>query len=262
MDNLPPGTPFANRAQFRKKLRNRELLTGVFVKTPHHAIVEVLCTTELDFIVLDAEHAPFGRNELSACILACFHTNTTCLVRVPECTRTHITQALDMGADGIVVPHISNVDDARSAANLSLYQDGARGFSAAHRAGHYGTIDIDEYINAADATTIIIAQIEDTNALEHLSEIFSEDRIDCFFIGKADLMVSMRETSMSAPALDSAIDRIVRSAQEHKRPLGAYLGCGRDTAELRAQGFSLLALDSDHGHLQHSINNHIIKQTY
>jgi 2-keto-3-deoxy-L-rhamnonate aldolase RhmA len=68
----------------KSRLRAGELLAGTWVKTPHPHIVEVLALSELDLLVLDAEHAPFGRESLDACILAARAGRAPVLVRAPR----------------------------------------------------------------------------------------------------------------------------------------------------------------------------------
>jgi len=57
-------------ASFREQVRDRQRLTGTFFKTASYQSVEVLAGSGLDFIVLDAEHAPFDRNHLDVCLMA------------------------------------------------------------------------------------------------------------------------------------------------------------------------------------------------
>ena len=63
---------------------NRDLLIGTWVKTPSPVVCEVLGKTDLDALCLDAEHAPFGRLELDACISATRAAGLAPLVRVPS----------------------------------------------------------------------------------------------------------------------------------------------------------------------------------
>jgi 2-keto-3-deoxy-L-rhamnonate aldolase RhmA len=83
---------------FRQRVRRRERLAGTFVKTAAHPLVEVLGTTGLDFIVIDAEHAPFDRAAIDACVLAARAGALPALVRVADETAATILGVLDAGA--------------------------------------------------------------------------------------------------------------------------------------------------------------------
>ncbi|MCP4934569.1 MAG: 4-hydroxy-2-oxovalerate aldolase, partial [bacterium] len=57
-------------AHFKARLVARQPLIGCFIKTPHPTVIEVLGAGPLDFLILDAEHAPFDRASIDACMLA------------------------------------------------------------------------------------------------------------------------------------------------------------------------------------------------
>ena len=84
-------------ATFRHRLRARDLLVGTWVKTPAPVVCEVLAGTGLDVLTLDAEHAPFGRAELDACLAICRASGVPALVRVPSADPAQILNALDGG---------------------------------------------------------------------------------------------------------------------------------------------------------------------
>src|SRR4051812_9088466 len=104
-----------DRTRFRERLLAREPLVGTFVKTPHPAVVELLGLSELDCLCMDAEHVAFDRGALDLAILAARATAMPSLIRVREPSASEILNALDLGADGVVLPHIKSANDARAA---------------------------------------------------------------------------------------------------------------------------------------------------
>ncbi len=88
----------------RERLRAGDLVTATWVKTPHPHVVEVLALSPLDCLVLDAEHAPFDRGALDVAILAARAAGKPVLVRPAGADATDLLQALDGGADGVIVP--------------------------------------------------------------------------------------------------------------------------------------------------------------
>jgi 2-keto-3-deoxy-L-rhamnonate aldolase RhmA len=61
-------------------------------------MVEVLARSGLDFLCLDAEHAPFDRARLDSCLAVARALDFPILVRVPSSLPQDILQALDAGA--------------------------------------------------------------------------------------------------------------------------------------------------------------------
>ena len=132
--------PSNRLSRFRDRVRARERVIGTFVKTPHHGIVEVLGRSSLDFVVLDAEHAPFDRPALDAALLAAHAVDLPTLVRVPRPEPAEILSVLDLGATGVMVPHVTDARSANAVAAACRYAaaDG-RGYSGSTRAAGFGT---------------------------------------------------------------------------------------------------------------------------
>lgn len=226
---------------------------GVFVKIPHPHVVEVLARSGLDFLILDAEHAAFGSGDLDACLAAAFPAPVACLVRVADCSAVQIQTVLDMGADGVIVPHVKRAADVKAALAHSLYVDGNRGLSTATRAGSYGKSDLHQHVAEADERVVIIAQIEDREAVDNIEAIVAETRLDACFIGRADLMLSLHEPSPASPAVNSAVVQIVAAANAAGRTIGTYLADISEVPSCVADGISFIAIGSDVSHLQRAI---------
>lgn len=234
----------SERQSLKQRLRAGERLSGVFVKTAHHQIVEVLARTGLDFIVLDAEHAPFDRADLDRCLMASHLGGLPALVRIPSTHAEWILSVLDMGATGIMAPHISSAEAARNLVAAAKYE-GARGFSTSHRAGGYGRADFAAYQEAADRETVVIAQIEDREAIDDIDSIMAVDGVDCAFIGRADLMTSYGVDSLDDRKVAEAVSLICQSANQHDRRIGLFLGSPEMVDTFSEAGANLFVVGSD-----------------
>ena len=230
---------------FRDQLRAGELLAGTWIKTPHPHVVEVLSFSSLDCLVLDAEHAPFDRAALDLCILAGRAGGKTVLVRPQSASHEQILNALDCGADGVILPHIRSAADAEDAVKACHYVSGGRGYAGSSRAAGYTTKGMAKHRTDAKDVTII-AQIEDIEGVENIEAIAAVDGIDALFIGRADLTISYAaETPDDAMVVD-AVDRIVVAGKAAGRTTGMFLGRVGDVGMWREKGASLFILGSDH----------------
>lgn len=230
---------------FRQRLLRGDALFGTFVKTPHYQIVELLAKAGLDFIVLDAEHAPYDKAALDASIMAARLIGLPVLVRVCDNRPETPLAVLDMGATGVVIPHVGSAVTARAVARAGRYNGGTRGFSNSTRAGGYGATPLSAHIEQADREVVVIGQIEDAAALDVLDEILSVDGIDCFFIGRADLMVSLEATSLDDMTLTRAVEKICDKAKQRDRRLGMFLPGTGQIADFKGMGVSLFVIGSD-----------------
>jgi 2-keto-3-deoxy-L-rhamnonate aldolase RhmA len=239
----------SRRNSFRQRLLNHDLLVGTWVKIPSPSVCEILGQSELDAICLDAEHAPFGRTELDACIAAIRATNVTPLVRVPSAEPHDILNALDCGATGIVVPHVRTVEDAQAICQRSLYGPGGRGFAGSSRAaGFAGKAIADQLSESADETTII-AQIEDPEALDVIDEIAAVERVDCLFIGRIDLTVALGKNDPNDPIVVDAVASICAAGQKANKTIGMFVSSVSEAKQWQKHGASLFLLQSDQAFL-------------
>lgn len=231
--------------QLRQRLRDGAALLSTFVKTTSPQIVELLATVGFDALVLDAEHAPFGIESLDLCLMAARASGTPALVRVPNARPDTILQVLDMGAAGVVVPHVDNVEQAREAVRAARYRGGLRGFSASPRAGGYGARGMAEHIQSSDENTLVIVQIESVAAVENAEEIGRVEGVDCLFVGPADLAVSMGCDDPGDPRVQARIADVRAASGRSHCALGCFTASAADAQRLRELGTSLVVLASD-----------------
>lgn len=234
---------------FRARLRAREPLIGTWVKTPSHIVAEVLALTSLDCLCLDAEHAPFGRLDLDACIAVCRAAGKPVLVRTPSADPAHIQNALDLGATGILVPHVTDRDTAEAVARAAHFGACGRGYAGSTRAAGYTRGTLAGNLAAAGEGTTVIAMIEDAEAVDKIEAILAAERIDCFFIGRIDLTVSLGATSPADPRVVAAVERICAAAAQFSRPVGMFVPDSGEIARWKAASASLFLQSSDHGFL-------------
>ncbi len=206
--------------EFRKRLIAREPLMGTFVKFSDPHATEILGAIGYDFVMLDEEHSPWTREQLGMGFLAARAFGTAGLVRIARPDAASILSVLDDGAIGVMVPHVSSVEKARDVASWSRYRGGSRGSGIA-RGGDYGGRTIDEHYDYADATTAVIAMIEDREAIGNIDEITAVAGIDAFFLGRGDLALSLSNATGTAPTVNEAVKIIAESVLKSGKALCA-----------------------------------------
>lgn len=232
-------------ADFPGVFRSRSFVVGTFVKGTDPATVEVLGRSSLDFIVIDAEHAPFGRRELDLCLLAARESQMPALVRVPSSDAVWIQQALDAGASGVVVPHVRTADEAADIVRSAHFGAGGRGFAGSTRAAEYTTRDIPTHLASSAKSVLVVAQIEDEDAVDHAAGIAAVSGIDGVFIGPVDLTISMGKSATNDPLVRDAISRVADGVRESGKPLGTFVSNPGDLAAYGAHGLTFVLARSD-----------------
>lgn len=230
---------------FRARLRARDVLVGTFVKTPSPVIAEILGLSGLDCVCLDAEHAPFDRGTLDGCLMGLAGTSMPVLVRLPSGDPSHILGALDSGATGVLVPHVTSGEGARAAVKASHYGAGGRGYAGSPRAARYTTRTMQEQRALADEQTVVVAQIEDAQALDVLGDILAVPGLDAIFVGRMDLTVSMGADSPSHPDVLRAVERIVAAGGAAGIAVGMFVPTMGELDRWLNAGATFFLLGSD-----------------
>ena len=231
---------------FKQRLAEKQPLLGTFVKTPHHHNTEVLSKLGFDTLCLDAEHAPFDRGDLDRCILAAKANQQHVVVRIANDSHDSILNILDLGADGVVIPHVKSAAQLKKVIKNCYFGHNGRGYAGSTRMAGYTTRNIHQNIEHNHSNTTIIAQIEDLDALDELSEICQVDGLDCLFIGRMDLTVALGETDPGAAIVMHTIQQIIDVAKQFNVSVGMFVANLDELPLWIEQQVSLFLLGSDH----------------
>ncbi|MDB5580560.1 MAG: aldolase [Bradyrhizobium sp.] len=234
-------------AAFRKRLAAGDRLSGTFIKTPTGHAIEIFGDLAYDFVVIDEEHAPFGREAIDHALVSARAARISALVRVASAAPSNLLSVLDGGAVGVLVPHVASPERAREIVASCRYRGGKRGFSNSPRAGRYGGLSLGEHVAHGDAVTTIVAQIEDPEALDCIDKIVRTDGVDALFIGRGDLAVSMGAKAPDAPEVRAAAEYVCAAARAAGKPVMVFVGNADDARAMRAIGASAFIFSSDQG---------------
>lgn len=243
-----------NCSEFRERLLSGEPLMGTFIKTPSPVVAEVLALSDLDVIAIDCEHAPFGRSELDLCIAALRAADKPCLVRVADDSPREIRNALDSGATGIIVPHVTTAEQATRIVKAAHFGDGGRGYAGSPRAAGYTTTAMSDHLADSQEQTAIVVQIEDIPALPNVAEIAAVDGVDCLFVGRVDLAVAMGKGVADAAVLD-AVRAVCADANDADPAVGMFTPNLDELPDWIDAGGSLFLLSSDQSMLLAGANS-------
>jgi 2-keto-3-deoxy-L-rhamnonate aldolase RhmA len=221
------------------------LRIGTFIKTASPQVVEILGLTDLDYAVVDAEHAPFDRNLLDLMLLAARAAGIPLLVRIPDIAPATILQVLDIGAAGVLVPHVDSAQQAKDVVARARYRHGGvRGFSSSPRFAGYGSMGMKAALDAGDATCVL-AQIESREGLEEAEAIAAVPGIDALFIGRADLALAMGFEDIRAPEVTAATTRIIKAATSAGKVAAMFVPNEKERDQFAAEGASCFVIGSD-----------------
>lgn len=209
------------KRSLKRRLAAGDRLRGGLVRMPSDYLVELFGIGGLDFVLIDCEHGPADLVPLQQHIQAAQARGIGVLVRVGHDEPALTLRVLDLGADGVVVPHVDTPEQARRAVSAARYPPlGERGFATYSRAGAFGAVGAEEHLANATETTLVVPMLETEAACTAAGDIAAVDGVDALMIGPADLAVSMgRPGGTADPAVRAATGCAVDAAAAAGTPL-------------------------------------------
>ena len=230
---------------------------GTWISTSSLVSVDALQGLGFDWFMVDTEHAQVNPETLAAMVAVLGESGPRPLVRVGNVDQYLIKQALDSGAEGILVPLVSTVEQARSAVSFAKYPpDGVRGGAAA-ASSRYGT-QLATYLRTANARTLVGVQIETREALENLDSIARVDGVDLLFVGPTDLTLSLGlvDDRKNARVRD-AMKSVVAACERTGKIAGTMVVDADEKRFAVDAGFRFISLASDVRFLIHGAKSYL-----
>ncbi|MBI2872463.1 MAG: hypothetical protein HYY00_04645 [Chloroflexi bacterium] len=180
-----------NRA--KRKIKAGQVALGCFVHFTAPNFVEACAAAGVDYVMFDCEHWDITLDGMVQMVRAAELYDITCTARIPLHDRHLISQALDAGLQGVMVPHCNTAEDARAVVNIVKFPPmGHRGIHARGRPTRMGTsMATAEYVRAANEETLVICMCEEMTAVKNLDSIIAVPGVDVIEIGPGDLGASM-----------------------------------------------------------------------
>ncbi len=244
--------------RFRSKLANNEPIYGLWATLESASVTEMAVALGMDWVVIDAEHGHLDWKEINEHIRAGLRSDTVVLVRLAERSTARTKRALDIGADGVVIPWVSTVEELEEAIRDARYPpEGRRGIGG-ERATAWGQCCA-EHTAEANENVLVIPLIENVAAIPHVPAMCEVDGTDVIFFGPNDFTATAGHRGQwEGPGVAEqilALKDTIRAAGTH---------CGLMTTSIdnllqrREQGFRMMGIGSDSGLMLKSIHQALL----
>lgn len=176
------------RNYLKEKLENGQSVIGTWSIIPSTVTTEIIASTGVDFIIIDAEHGPISFETAQDMSIVCESRGVSPVMRVGTIDEADILKALDVGVHCIQIPNIDKKEDVEKIVQLSKYPPiGKRGFSPFTRAGNYSMKNAKTLTEDANKNTMVAINIEGKEAIEDIDNILTIEHLDIIFVGLFDL---------------------------------------------------------------------------
>ncbi|MEU7712411.1 HpcH/HpaI aldolase/citrate lyase family protein [Micromonospora chalcea] len=235
------------RSRFRAALARPDApALGTWVKLPVMESVELLALAGFDFVVVDLEHAPIDLQTAYQLIGTANHLGLAPIVRIPALDPGITQRVLDAGAEGVMVPHVDTVEQARAAVAAVRFPPlGARGVGSTSRAGAWGAMPRAEYLRYGQEEVVLVAQIESARAASSAGAVAAVPGVDALLVGAADLSTSEGTTEDDRRVV-ALVAAAVKDCLAAGVPIGNAGGADADAVRRAADaGFTFTLLSND-----------------
>jgi 4-hydroxy-2-oxoheptanedioate aldolase len=239
----------------KEKLEKNRQTIGTWNIIDSTMVVDVIASSGIDFIVIDAEHGSISYETAQAMITICESYKVSPIMRVGEINESLILRALDIGSHGVQLPNITTAEDAKKFVKFAKYPPiGIRGFSPYTKAGLYDVINGKTMPVIANKNTLLIANVEGKEGIENLQEIVEVDGIDVIFIGLFDMSKSLGiPGDVQNPIVMEKLDKAIEIIHGNGKKIGSI-----------ASNLDMLQLlkEKKIDYLTYSVDTGIIKESY
>jgi 4-hydroxy-2-oxoheptanedioate aldolase len=233
---------------FKKALREGKPQIGLWVALASPHVAELCAGAGFDWILIDGEHGPNDIPLLAAQLQAASHKPSHAVVRLPIGEAWLVKQALDIGAQTLLVPMVESGEQAAMLGRAGRYPpEGFRGVGASlARAADFGRSR--DYLTTANAETCLLVQIESRAGMAALDAITTAEGVDGVFIGPADLAADMGYLGRpNAPEVVAEIEAAIRRITALGKPAGILTGDMALARRYLELGARFVAIGSDVG---------------
>lgn len=246
--------------RLRAKLQSNRPVYGLWITLDSASICEMAVALGLDWVTIDAEHGHLDWKEIVEHIRAAVRSDTVVLVRLAENSPALIKRALDIGADGVVIPWVETAQQLEEAIAAATYPPhGVRGIGA-ERATCWGQCFV-EHTAEADANVLVVPIIESVKAVQNVEQLARVPGTDLFFFGPADLSST---AGFPGKWEGPGVAELILQAKDVLRKAGKHCGViATDEANLtkrREQGFQMLGVGLDAGLLLRGLHSVLASQ--
>ena len=230
----------------KSRIKKGEAVNGCWLNLGSALTAEIVGQAGFDWVLIDLEHGAGTEQDVLAQLQALEHTGAAAIIRIESTERQRMHRVLDVGAEGIMCPHVDNADQAKMVVSGLRYPpEGSRGVAKMVRASNFGK-NFAEYHSSANDNIVGMVQIESAEALHHLDEIAALDGIDVLFIGPADLTMSLGIFGQfNHPMFTDAVKATVSATQKAGKATGILIYHPDEYTAFYNMGIRVMACGAD-----------------
>ena len=173
--------------RLRELLDEHQSLFGVICRDPTMIELELIALAGYHVVFLDLEHGSQSDSQAVQLTRTISHLGMVPLVRIPECSRSHVQVLLDGGVQILALPDVRSAQQAAGFVKLGKYPPlGQRGVCSSSANFEYCLSNPEHALRTANEATRLMVMIESDEGFAALDAILKVEGIDILTVGPAD----------------------------------------------------------------------------
>ena len=242
-----------NRNSVKQRLAEGKSVVGPYIAEFCTAgLSRIVAATGADFVIFDDEHSGWTTETLRTQVALARGAGLVPIVNTPGERYEREGLLLDIGAVGLMVPHVQGAEQARALVAATRYSPlGHRGgaFGIAHDDFRLG--DVAQTIADANDSILIVAKLESRQAIEQAESILAVPGIDVALVTAYDLSLDMGiGGQLSHPDILAAQEKVLQLCRRLGKTAGSAAFDIETGRQRLAQGYRFIQYSWDIGLLQ------------
>jgi len=222
-------------------------------------VAVIAAASGFDAVYVDLEHTATSLETTSLLCAGAIGAGITPLVRVPAHDHQYLTRSLDIGAMGVIVPHVDSRREAEHVVDACRFPPrGHRSVAGPNPANRYRPTPQRELLDAFDAQTTVAVMLETPDAVARADEIASVPGVDMVMVGPHDLTAEMGILGQFGDAtFRDALRTVAKACRDHDTIFG--IAGIRDLellSELVELGLRFVSAGTDAGFMTEAASAH------
>ena len=227
----------------KEKLQLGQEVYGTWCMLPSPEVIDVIAKSGLDFVIIDMEHGAMNYSTAQQMTIAAQAEGCNAIVRTPRKDESNILKSLDIGSDGIIIPHVNSKSEANSCIQYAKYPPiGNRSYSPYTRCGGYKTNP--NFFNISNKNSFVSIIIEDKEGLDNIESIVDNNFIDMVYIGTYDIASSLG-CSVEDKQVLNELERCAKIIKKYNKSVGCLYHNKKELNFFQSIGVNFLVYGVD-----------------
>ena len=204
----------------KQKLAEGKQVVGGTVSIPDPETYCAMANSGFDFLWIEMQHSPLTYQDVAHMVGSCKGAPAIPFIRIPDSTEGDIQKATDLGALGIIIPMVEDIQKVKNALKFAYYPPRGK---RSQGGGQYGALWGRDYRQIANDNIMIVAMIESPDGVKLVDEIAAMPGVDVVFVASLDLS-SFTGLKQGDPQYEAIVTKIHDSVLTGKSWPDRWLG--------------------------------------